>query len=60
VGDAAPGAVSSASISSPEEMVMASVGDAGSAGTTSAVTVPGSTGAQGAGWTTSVPFWVVS
>ena len=58
VANAALGAVSPAS--SLEETVMASVGDVGGARTTSAAMVPGSTSALGAGWTTSVPFWVVS
>jgi hypothetical protein len=49
VGDVAPGTVSPTSISSLEEIVMTFVGETGRAGTTSAVTVPSSTGAPGAG-----------
>jgi hypothetical protein len=49
VGDTVPGAVSPASASSLERMVMASIADAGRAGTTSAATVPSSTGALGVG-----------
>ena len=36
------------------------VSEVGRVRTTSAATVPGSTGAIGVGWTTSTPFWVVS
>jgi hypothetical protein len=39
---------------------MASISGTGRAGTTSAAMVSGSAGAPRAGWTTSVPFWVVS
>jgi hypothetical protein len=49
VGDTAPNTVPPASVSSLEETVMASVGDAGCAGTTSDATVLGSTGAPGVG-----------
>jgi hypothetical protein len=52
VGDAAPVAVSPASVSSPEETITASIGDVVRAGTTSVATVSGSTDAPGAGWTT--------
>jgi hypothetical protein len=52
VGDATPGAVSPASVFSLEEMGMASVGGTKHTGTTLLATV--------AGWTTLVPYWVVS
>jgi hypothetical protein len=60
MGDAEPDEVSPASVSFPKEMVMDFVSEVGRVRTTSAATVPGSTGAIGVGWTTSTPFWVVS
>jgi hypothetical protein len=55
MSNAVPGVASPASASSPEEMVMAFVGDAGHVGTASAIAVSGSTDALGAGWTTLAP-----
>lgn len=60
MGDATPSVVLPASVSSPEEMGMASVDGTKRTGTTSPATVPGSAGTAGAGWTTSVPYWVAS